>query len=116
MCGKVLRLNNGWYHFIYRRQHYLYIPDEANKMIRISIPHVASGNDYSKETVGAVVNETNREVKFVKASVLNNGSISLDYDHKVESGMNVNTIVRHVVVTLFAASEYLLEKLNSFKL
>ena len=66
-CGTVRVLNNGWCHFVYHHLHYLNIPDDANGMIRISIPHVVSSKEYEKEEVNAAVNETNREVKFIKA-------------------------------------------------
>ena len=111
-CGTVRMLNKGWCHFVYRHLHYLYIPDDANGMIRISIPHVVNSKEHNKEEVDAAVNETNREVKFIKAIMLNNGSISLNYDHRINSGENVGETVIHMVLTLFAASEYLKKKLQ----
>lgn len=113
LCGNVRLLNNGWCHFVYHHLHYLNIPDDSNGMIRISIPHVVNISDYNEEVVETVVNETNREVKYVKAVVLNNGSISLNYDHKVESIVKTRTIVPHMIVTLDATSKYLLNKLES---
>ena len=50
-CGTVRVLNNGWCHFVYHHLHYLNIPDDANGMIRISIPHVVSNKEYEKEEV-----------------------------------------------------------------
>ena len=115
-CGKVRVLNHGWCHFVYRHLHYLYIPDDSNGMIRISIPHVVGSKEYKKEKVDAAINETNREVKFIKAMVLNNGSISLNYDHRISNGENVSEIVEHIIKTLYIASEYLLQKLGKKKL
>lgn len=112
-CGKVKVLNNGWCHFVYHHLHYLNIPDEQNGMIRISIPHVVNSKEYKKEEVDAAVNETNREVKFIKAMVLNNGSISLNYDHRISNDENVSEIVGHIIKTLYIASEYLVLKLKS---
>lgn len=112
-CGKVRVLNNGWCHFVYRHLHYLNIPDNANEMIRISIPYVVNSKEYKKEEVDAAVNETNREVKFIKAMVLNNGSISLNYDHRINDDENVSEIVEHIIKTLYIASEYLVLKLES---
>lgn len=113
LCRKVRVLNNGWCHFVYRHLHYLYIPDDANGMIRISIPHVVNSKEYNKEEADAAVNETNREVKFIKAMVLNNGSISLNYDHRTSNGENVSEIVEHIIKTLCIASEYLVLKQKS---
>ena len=82
-------------------------------MIRISIPHVVNSKEYKKEEVDSAVNETNREVKFIKAMVLNNGSISLNYDHLISNGENISEIVEHIIKTLYIASEYLVLKLKS---
>lgn len=112
LCGKVMMLNNGWCHFVYRHLHYVFIPDDNNDMIRISIPHVANSADYAREVLDKAINETNREVKFIKAMVLNNGSITLNYDHRISNDENVDETVSHMVLTLFAASEYLMQKLN----
>lgn len=112
-CGTVRILNKGWCHFVYRHLHYLYIPDDANGMIRISIPHVVNSKEYNKEEVDAAVNETNKEVKFIKAMMLNSGSISLNYDHRISNGENVSEIVEHIIKTLYIASEYLVLKLKS---
>lgn len=112
-CGTVRMLNKGWCHFVYRHLHYLYIPDEANGMIRISIPHVVNSKEYKKEEVDTAVNEANREVKYIKTMVLNNGSISLNYDHRISNGENVSKIVEHIIKTLYLASEYLVLKLKS---
>ena len=112
-CGKVRVLNNGWCHFVYRHLHYLYIPDDSNGMIRISIPHVVNSKEYKKDEVDSAVNETNREVKFIKAMVLNNCIISLNYDHRISNGEDIDEIVEHIITTLYIASEYLVLKLKS---
>lgn len=111
-CGIVRVLNNGWCHFVYRHLHYLYIPDDANGMIRISIPHVVNSKEYKKEEVDSAINETNREVKFIKAVILKNGSISLNYDYKICDDDKITTIIPHMIMTLHFASEYIKIKLS----
>lgn len=111
-CGVVRVLNNGWCHFVYHHLHYLYIPDDENEMIRISIPHVVNSKECKKDEVDAAVNETNREVKFIKAMVLNNGSISLNYDYRTGNEENVGEVVPHMIQTLFGAAEYMKGKLQ----
>jgi len=113
LCGKVMILNNGWCYFVYHHIHFVNIPDDD--MIRISIPHIASCNDYAREVLDKAINETNREVKFIKAMVLNNGSISMDYDHKVIEGECIPVLVQHMVTVLYVASGYLMKKLNPQK-
>lgn len=76
-------------------------------MIRVSIPYVDNINAYPREVADAAVNETNREVKYIKVVVLNNGSISLNYDHKLNNEEKCSETVVHMITTLYAASEYL---------
>lgn len=52
-------------------------------------------------------------MKFIKAMVLNNGSISLNYDHRISNGEDVGDIVEHIIKTLYIASEYLVLKLKT---
>ena len=110
-CGKVMVLNNGWCHFIYKHLHYLNISNN-NGMIRISIPHIGKNNEFEKEWLETVINETNREVKYVKVVVLDNGSISLNYDHKLSDDETIRDIIPHMIETLYFASEYLIMKLQ----
>ena len=110
-CGTVTKLNNGWNLFMYRYFHYVYIPNDKDNMIRITIPHIANSNDYEEKVLKETINEVNREVKFVKAMVLLNGSISLNYDHRVTD--NVREIVSHMIETLNIGARYLLTRLQS---
>ena len=52
-------------------------------------------------------------VKYVKVVKLNNGSISLNYDHKITTDETVDIIVPHIINTLDFAATYLQNKLNS---
>lgn len=114
-CGKMRVLNNGWVHFVYRHLHYLYILDDANGLIRLSIPHVINSKDYTYDVLNKAVNETNREVKFIKVLVLNNGSVSLNYDHRISDNETLAKIVLHMIVTLLFASEHLINKLRQYE-
>ena len=112
MCGKVVSLKNGWSSFVYHHLKFVYIPDPKSDSVRITIPHLTKIGDYKKERLARIINESNREVKFIKAMVLNNGSVSLNYDHRISSDEKVGEIVLHMVSTLFAASEYVKKKLQ----
>lgn len=112
ICGDTIRLNNGWYYFVYMRQYFIFVPDKENKMIRISIPYVVKDIKSNSEVVKSSVNEINREVKYVKAMVLRNGSVSLNYDHKICNDNRPSGIVRHIIQTLYVASEYLTNKIE----
>lgn len=112
LCGKTTLLENGWNHFVYHHLHYVNIPDCKNGMIRISIPHVCKDSEYAKERIETVINETNREVKYIKVVILKNGSISINYDHKIGEGERAGDIVPHMIKTLYSASECFMRKLQ----
>ena len=84
-------------------------------MIRFSIPHICKVCEYDRVRVETIINETNREVKYIKAVILDNGSISINYDHKISKGENASDIVSHMIKTLYTASEYLIQKLRTRK-
>ena len=113
MCGKVMLLKNGWSSFVYHHLRFVYIPDPKSDSIRISIPHLTKIGDYKKEKLSRIMNETNREVKFIKLFFLNNGSVSMKYDYKVIGGVTVAAIVKHMIETLYIASEYFMFKLHT---
>ena len=81
-------------------------------MIRFCIPHLIIANEYDKEQLTDAINNTNKNVKFIKAVKLDCGSVSLDYDHKTTSDDSAETIVPHIINALDFASTYLLNKLK----
>ena len=113
LCGSTTLLENGWRHFVYHHLHYVNIPDCKNGMIRISIPHICKKSDYDKKRLEDIINETNREVKYIKVMILENGSISMNYDHKISDGDKTSEIVPHMIKTLYSASEYFMFKLQA---
>ena len=113
LCGSITLLENGWHHFVYHHLHYVNIPDCKNGMIRISIPYVCKDSEFGRERIETVINETNREVKYIKVVILKNGSISINYDHKIGEGEEASDIVPHMIKTLYSASEYFMLKLQS---
>ena len=81
-------------------------------MIRFCVPHLVKANEYNADLLSDAINETNRNVKFIKAVKLDCGSVSLDYDHKTVSDESADTIVPHIINALDFASNYLLNKLK----
>jgi hypothetical protein len=99
-------------HFVYNDKHMMYLPESDGKAIRICIPHLANSNDYKEKDMTILVNETNREVKFIKVFILRNGSISLNYDHQLMEGERVKDIIVSMIRSLNFASDYLLRKMS----
>lgn len=113
MCGTITLLDEGWHHFIYQGIDYVNIPNVQDGMIRISIPNIGDTYFLEGRHLETVINETNREVKYVKAVILENGSISLNYDHKIIGKENAEEIVPHMIKALSAASKHILTKLQT---
>ena len=59
-----------------------------------------------------LVNQTNREVKYIKAALLDNGSLTLTYDHKMIKGEKPQDFVPHIIDALDFASNYIIEKIG----
>ena len=87
----------GWWYFKYDDYQMVYIPDShSSNLIRICIPHFDSIGHYESEQLSTAINETNREVKYVKVIVLDNGCISINYDHKYDNGNDLYLILYHI--------------------
>lgn len=103
----------GWWHFKYGGYQMVYIPDSfLSNLIRICIPHFDSIEHYDPERLSIAINETNREVKYVKVVTLGNGSISINYDHKYDGENDLYLILLHMLKTLCFAVEHLKTKLS----
>ena len=103
----------GWWHFGYGSYQMVYIPKkDSSNMIRICIPHFGDANQYNSEQLSIAINETNREVKYVKVVILGNGSISINYDHKYDGENDIHSMLLHMLKTLCFAAEYLKSKLS----
>ena len=83
-------------------------------MIRFCIPFVAGLLSNDKELLKEAVNETNRNVKFIKAllSDKDEAKISLDYDHKITDKESAKDIVPHIINALDFAVKYLMKSLR----
>jgi len=102
-----------WWYFKYGSYQMVYIPtNDTSDMLRLCIPHFDDANQYELESLVAAINETNREVKYVKVVILGNGSISINYDHKYDGENDLHSMLLHMLKTLCFAAEYLKSKLS----
>lgn len=109
MCGQTIQMPSLGWHFKYNGQVYFYVVGKDESMIRFCIPFVAGLPLYDKELLKNAVNETNRNVKFIKAllSEKDDAKVSLDYDHKITDLESAKDIVPHIIKTLDFAVRYL---------
>ncbi len=113
-CGNAdLLAAIGW-HFVYNGRHYFYISDKNDDTIlRFCVPHLIKASDYDRGLLTEAINETNRNVKFIKVVNLKCGSVSIDYDHKLTSEKTVGNIVPYIINSLDFASNYFINKLKN---
>ena len=116
MCGQTILMPSLGWHFKYNGQVYFYVVGKDESMIRFCIPFVAGLSLYDKELLKDAVNETNRNVKFIKAllSEKDDAKVSLDYDHKITDLESAKDIVPHIIKTLAFAVKYLEERVKLF--
>ena len=109
MCGQTILMPSLGWHFKYNGQVYFYVVGKDESMIRFCIPFVAGLPLYDKELLKDAVNETNRNVKFIKAllSEKDNAKVSLDYDHKITDIESAKDIVPHIIKSLDFAVRFL---------
>lgn len=112
LCGQANEVPSVGWHFMYNEHHYLCVPNRKHLLLRFSIPHLVKSEDYGHQLVLNAVNETNREVKFIKAVILKNGSVSISYDHKLTEGDIIEQLVPHIIKTLDFASNYIKSKID----
>ena len=116
MCGQTILMPSLGWHFKYNGQVYFYVVGKDESMIRFCIPFVAGLPLHDKELLKDAVNETNRNVKFIKAllSEKDDAKVSLDYDHKITDLESARDIVPHIIKTLDFAVRYLEERVKLF--
>ena len=116
LCGQTILMPSLGWHFKYNGQVYIYVVSKDESMIRFCIPFVAGLLSNDKELLKEAVNETNRNVKFIKAllSEKDDAKVSLDYDHKITDKDSAKDIVPHIIKTLDFAVRYLEERVKLF--
>ena len=114
MCGQTIPTPSLGWHFKYKEQVYIYVVGKDESMIRFCIPFVAGLLSNDKELLKEAVNETTRNVKFIKAllSDKDEAKISLDYDHKITDKESAKDIVPHIINALDFAVKYLMKSLR----
>ncbi|MGM9804479.1 MAG: hypothetical protein ACI308_09920 [Muribaculaceae bacterium] len=110
-CGAVEQIPSMGWHFVYNKLHYLCFAEQTNHMLRICVPHLVNSANYDSKCISHAVNETNKNVKFIKAVMLNGGSISLNYDHHTSNNDSAQNIIPHIINTLDSASNYFMNLL-----
>lgn len=114
MCGQTILMPLLGWHFKYNGQVYFYVVGKDEGMIRFCIPLVTGLSSQDKELLKDAVNDTNRNVKYIKVllSEKKESKVSLDYDHKITDKESAKDIVPHIIKALDFAARYLMEKIK----
>ena len=114
MCGQTILMPLLGWHFKYNGQVYFYVVGKDESMIRFCIPLVTGLPSQDKELLKDAVNDTNRNVKYIKVllSEKKESKVSLDYDHKITDKESAKDIVPHIIKALDFAVRYLMEKIK----
>ena len=114
MCGQTISMPSLGWHFKYKELVYIYLVGKDESMIRFCIPFVAGLLSNDKELLKNAVNETNKNVKFIKALLTekDDAKVSLDYDHKFKDKESAKDIVSHIIKSLDFAVRYLEERVR----
>jgi hypothetical protein len=115
LCGKVEWMPGLGYYYMINDTLCLYMYCRGNGSLRFAIPYLATTTDDNKEKMMTLINQANREVKYIKATLLDNGSLTLTYDHKMVSGEKPKDVVPHIIKALGFASSYIKEKIENDK-
>lgn len=111
-CGNVKTLPLIGWHFTYHGRYFVYLSGRNEEMVRFCIPYLTKSDKYEAKVVSEAINETNRNVKYIKAVKQGSGNISLGYDRKTTSNDIAESIVPHIIDALDFASIYFLNKLE----
>ena len=116
MCGQTIQMPYLGWHFKYNDQVYFYVVGKDESMIRFCVPFVAGLPSQDKELLKKAVNDTNRNVKFIKALLAEKkeAKVSLDYDHKITDLESAKDIVPHIIKALDFAVEYLGKRVREY--
>lgn len=116
MCSQTIQMPSLGWHFKYNQQVYFYVVGKDEGMIRFCIPFVAGLSLQDRELLKEAVNDTNRNVKYIKAMLSENDEVkvSLDYDHKITDLESAKDIVPHIIKSLDFAVRYLEERVKMF--
>lgn len=113
LCGKVEWMPGIGHCFLIKDTVCMYMFCADSNSIRFAIPYLAKATKNNKEKMLDLVNKTNREVKYIKAALLDNGNLTLMYDHKIVEGEKPCNYVHHIIRALEFASGYIEEKIKT---
>ena len=111
ICGKSQKIKHIGCLFKIGDIHCIYMDYQDPNLLKICIPFLAKTERMDLLQTINIINQVNREVKYVKSFLMENGTVSLVYERKIFDGEKPNSVVPHMIKVLEFASEYIKRKL-----
>lgn len=115
ICGDVQLIEHIGCLFNLYGTHCMYMDNKDPCLLKIAIPSLTTVTEEKMMYVTNIINQVNREIKYVKSFLLDNGCVSVVYERKIIDGEKPEHVVEHVIKTLRFASEYVKQRITTKK-
>lgn len=111
ICGCLHSIEHVGCLFMIGDKHCMYMDNKDPCLLKFTVPCLATVTNEEKQQVTYIINQVNREVKYVKTFLLDNGCVSLVYERKIMDGEKPGCVVPHIINALDFASGYVRKKI-----
>ena len=115
ICGKMQSIQHVGCLFKLGDIDCMYMDYKDPHLLKFTIPCLACIDSGNRQQVTNIINQLNREVKYVKTFLLDNGCVSLVYERRIMEGEETGHVVPHVIKTLDFAAGYVKQRIFSKK-
>ena len=115
ICGDVQLIEHIGCLFNLDGTHCMYMENKDPFLLKFAIPSLTTVTEDKKMHVTNIINQVNREIKYVKSFLLDNGCVSVVYERKIIGGEKPVHVVEHVIKTLRFASKYYKQRITTKK-
>lgn len=112
LCGKVIRLPGDTYHFKVNGLDCLYMKTGRSNYLRFVAPCVSQAPVSQHNEYLSMLNQVNKEIRYIKALLLDNGSIAVNYDCRLVDEQSHREVVTHIIKTISFASGYITDRIQ----
>lgn len=112
LCGKVIRLPGDTYHFKVNGLDCLYMKTGRRNYLRFVAPCVSQVPASQQNDYMSMLNQVNKEIRYIKALLLDNGNIAVNYDCRLVDEQWHREVVTHIIKTISFASGYITDRIQ----
>lgn len=112
ICGKVIEFPGLGCHFKINGIDCICLQTRPKDNLRFIVPCAAKIPMSNQQEYMILINQVNKELRYVKVFLLDTGCIAVNYDHKLFDNTNSNTIINHIIQAISYAVRYISDKIN----